>query len=350
MAITKTHIADFIELTTTAIVIDVRSPAEFAHAHFPNAYNIPLFSNEERAVVGTAYKQQSREAAIKKGLDFFGPKMNQIIDAVIALKTLYPNKKNVLVYCWRGGMRSAGVAWLLDLYGLKVSTLIGGYKAFRNWTLAQFNQSYRFNIIGGYTGSGKTLLLQRLQNAHFSVINLEALAHHKGSALGALGEASQPSQEMFENKLATSLYENNKTQPIIFLEDESQRIGKVQIPLGIWTQMRSQTVFFFDIDFEVRLQYLTECYGVHPKDQLIAAILRIQKRLGGLETKNAINFIVENNCKESFRILLQYYDKWYFKGLHKRPNVNDVLITIPSNTVDSNENYILLNNLLHEQY
>lgn len=341
MAIQKITIETFLTLADTALVLDVRSPGEYAHAHLPGAVSLPLFSDEERKIVGTAYKQQSREAAIKIGLDFFGPKMRGMVEQVEGLAAGADSPKPVLLHCWRGGMRSAGVAWLLDLYGFKVHTLEGGYKAYRNWVLAQFAKPHVFKVIGGYTGSGKTPLLHELAGQGRATIDLEALASHKGSALGALGQTPQPSQEMFENRLAAALARAAAQYPgqPILLEDESQRIGNMQLPLPLWRAMQASPVLFLDIPFEQRLEHLTREYGIHPKEQLVNAIIRIQKRLGGLETKNAINHLLEDNHRESFRILLRYYDKWYAKGLHSR---TEQTRTITAPQVDTRQNAALL--------
>jgi len=190
MAAERISIDQFLSLSKQFSVIDVRSPGEYQHAHIPGAYSLPLFTNEERAAVGTAYKQQSREAAIKIGLDFFGPKMKTILEAAeaICIKNKQQSNKNaaedsgktILVYCWRGGMRSGAVSWLLDLYGFKVFTLVAGYKKFRNHVLDTFSYPYQFNILGGYTGSGKTELLKKLQSNGEPVIDLEGIAGHKG--------------------------------------------------------------------------------------------------------------------------------------------------------------------------
>jgi tRNA 2-selenouridine synthase len=352
MAIKKLTIEDFLQLAKRHPVLDVRSPGEYTHAHIPGAASLPLFTDEERAVVGTAYKQQNREKAIKIGLDYFGVKMRPMVEEVEALFAATKKKgpavgeeheeKAVLVHCWRGGMRSAGVAWLLDLYGFKVYTLVGGYKAYRNWVLQQFEKEYAFNILGGYTGSGKTLVLKELKIKGKPVIDLEGLAHHKGSAFGALGEQPQPKQEMFENLLAGALAEHQNKHPEgntpVFMEDESQRIGNLTIPNPIWLQMRNSPVFFLDIPFEERLKYLTEEYGGFEKEKLVNAIIRIQKRLGGLDTKNAISHIVEDNTAECFRILLKYYDKGYTKGLENRENLPALLNKIPCLSVDTKNN------------
>ena len=360
MAIEKITIQQFLKLSTQYPVLDVRSQGEYTHAHIPNAINVPLFTNDERKIVGTAYKQQNREIAIKLGLDFFGVKMKEIVEDVerITAEFYKRNAKQkdpvpplgggggILLHCWRGGMRSAAVAWLLDMYGFKVYTLTGGYKAYRNWVLQQVALPYNFTIIGGFTGSGKTEVLHQLKKEDKIIIDLEALANHKGSAFGNMG--TQPSQEMFENVLSKSLYDISCTMndenltstnyqpqaPCIYIEDESQRIGNLQIPSNIWLQMRKSTILFLEIPFEERLDFITAEYGKLNKETLVNAIIRIQKRLGGLETKNAINHLLENNTKESFRILLTYYDKWYLKGLNNRENLSAFLNKIPCKSVD----------------
>ena len=207
MGVEKIHIEQFLELAKEYPVLDVRSPGEYRHAHIPGAYSLPLFSDEERKVVGTTYKQQSREASIKIGLDYFGPKMRKMVEEVELLirsresGQMVNDSRLVLVHCWRGGMRSGAVSWLLDLYGFKVYTLIGGYKKYRNYVLDTFRLPLQFNILGGYTGSGKTELLKTLKEKGESVIDLEDIAKHKGSAFGNIDMPEQPTQEMFENIL-----------------------------------------------------------------------------------------------------------------------------------------------------
>ena len=368
MPIQKITIEEFLSLAKQYPVLDVRSPGEYTHAHIPSAHSMPLFTDEERKQVGTAYKQQSREAAIKIGLDFFGVKMRKMVEEVEALLVVRCSLTDesgsattndqrttsniVLVHCWRGGMRSAAVAWLLDMYGFKVYLLAGGYKSYRKWVLLQFEKDYNFNIIGGYTGSGKTLLLHELENQGKIIIDLEGLANHKGSAFGAIENKPQPGQEMFENLLSQSLLvarcslqdgtdsgtNNGQRSTCIYIEDESQRIGNLQIPMPLWHTMRKSPVLYMDISFEARLDYITEDYGKQKKEMLKEAILRIQKRLGGLETKNAIKFLEENNYAACFRILLSYYDKWYHKGLHNRENISSLLNKIPCAGVDTKTN------------
>lgn len=256
--------------------------------------------------------------------------------------------KEVLVHCWRGGMRSAGVAWLLDLYGFTVYTLTGGYKAYRNWVLKQFEKEYHFNVLGGYTGSGKTGLLQQLARHGEQVIDLEALAGHKGSAFGNLQRLPQPTQEMFENKLAMALA-NASAQPgaATWLEDESQRIGHVNIPIPLFKTIRQQQLFFLEVPFEERLNHLVAEYGDANKEALEAAILRIKKRLGGLDLKNAINFLKESDMKECFRILLNYYDKAYRKTMPLPCELQKPIIKIEADTTDAATN--VQSFLLHQK-
>lgn len=334
-------------------IFDVRSPGEFNHAHIPNANSLPLFNDEERKIVGTAYKQQGKQPAIKLGLDFFGLKMKSIVEEVeqiVKTQALPSTTTNaILVHCWRGGMRSAGVAWLLDMYGFDVHVLVGGYKAYRNWALQQFEKEYSISILGGYTGSGKTEILSALQSMNEKTIDLEGIANHKGSAFGGIGQVAQTSQEMFENKLALKLYATtSNTIPSVlnhfWLEDESQRIGSLNIPHALWKTIRKQMVYFIEIPFEERLNYIVENYAPLDKEKLIEAVTRIQKRLGPLETKTTISYLKENNFSEAFKVLLMYYDKTYTKSMHNRENIDKMIQKITLSAVDhiTNAKNILL--------
>ena len=350
MAIQKISTEQLLQLSEQYPVLDVRSPGEYIHAHIPGAYSLPLFSDEERKRIGTAYKQESREKAIKYGLDFFGVKMRPMVEEAEKMVSGFGLRVNsstirnpqsathnaLIVHCWRGGMRSSAVAWLLNFYGFDIYLLEGGYKAYRNWVLQQFDKPYDFNIIGGYTGSGKTELLKVLQQNGHAIIDLEGLANHKGSAFGALGQPPQPTQEMFENLLATAL--DQRREKLFWLEDESQRIGSLNIPHGFWNTMRTKQVFFMDIPFEQRLDHICSGYGNIEKEALINSIVRIKKRLGPLETKTAIGFLIEDDIKECFRILLSYYDKTYLKALQNRENLATLLNKIGCSDVDAISN------------
>ena len=358
MAVEKIHIEQFLALAKQHPVLDVRSPGEFKHAHIPGAVSFPLFTDEERKVVGTAYKQQGREPAIKIGLDYFGVKMRKMVEEVEALANSQESRSGnrlttresriILVHCWRGGMRSAGVAWLLDLYGFKVYTLTGGYKKFRHYVLDTFRLPFRLNILGGYTGSGKTALLKTLQQKGEAIIDLEELAIHKGSAFGNIGMPEQPGQEMFENLLAMELRRSIVNSELsikdppyspftidhspLWLEDESQRIGLVNIPADLWKNMRQSPIWFMDIPFEERLAHVAREYGELDPEKLIEAIGRISQKLGHLNAKTAILLLKEGKITESFEILLRYYDKFYGKALQNRENIKSLLRTIECST------------------
>ena len=268
-----------------------------------------------------------------------GPKL---ADFVREAKKLAPNNE-VLVHCWRGGMRSAGVAWLLDLYGFKVYTLAGGYKSFRTHVLNSFSLDYRFCILGGFTGSGKTELLKALDLGGESIIDLEATAGHKGSAFGSIGLPPQPSQEMFENFLSLELTKQAERNQPVWLEDESQRIGLINIPGALWKNMRSSSVFFLDIPFEERLKHIVQEYGGLDLEKLINAIERISQKLGNLNAKTAILLLKEGKIIETFDILLKYYDKFYLKSLHNREGINSLLQSIECKSViPENANQLLL--------
>jgi tRNA 2-selenouridine synthase len=347
--IRKVSAVEFVSLTKKHPVLDVRSPSEYNHAHIPGAFNFPLFSDDERKVVGTLYKQAGRKNAIKQGLAYFGPKMTGMVEEAERIVALYSpanaaaKKENncVLVHCWRGGMRSAGVAWLLDLYGFKVYTLERGYQAFRGWVLVQFEQPYTLNVLGGFTGSGKTEVLQKLKHAGQPVIDLEGIANHKGSAFGGIGSGAQPTQEMFENILAMHLDEvsDECNSEAIWVEDESRRIGQINIPDGLWKSMNAAPLYFLDVPFEERLSYITGIYGQLDQGELVNATLRIKKRLGGMNAQQATAYLQEDNYSEGFRILLSYYDKQYNKSLSER---NSIIYKIAAQQTDAAVNSRLL--------
>lgn len=295
-------------------LIDVRSPAEFIRGHIPGAVNIPLFSDDERAAVGTAYKQESREKAIELGHEFVTPKLDAFIQRSVEAAPL----KNVIVHCWRGGMRSEAFANHLHDHGFDdVFRITGGYKAFRNFVLDSFKKPLNLYMLGGYTGSGKTYILQQLEKFGEQIIDLEGMANHKGSAFGGIGQEVQPTVEHFENMLHFRLSEKDLRRPV-WVEDESINIGSVQIPLAFYHQMQDAPLFFVEIPKEARIEHLVQDYADYKNEKLEAAIRRISKRLGGLRMKKAISNLEDGNYHDVAAIALQYYDKLYKKGMKKR--------------------------------
>lgn len=294
-------------------VIDVRSPAEFEAGHIPGGINIPLFSNEERAEVGTLYKQSGQESAILRGLEIIGPKMAGFVRQAKEI----PFQDQLLVHCWRGGMRSGSFGWLLNTAGLPAVTLAGGYKSYRSELLAFFDTRFSLYILTGGTGSGKTELLHLLREKGEQVVDLEGLAHHKGSVFGGMGQQEQPSSEQFQNELYLQMKEMDLSRPI-WLEDESISLGNVFIPHPLWNQLRRAPLIRTELSRPARVERLVREYGQFEPQELAAAIQKIGKRLGGQHAKAALEALEENNLEEVASILLTYYDKAYEIGISKR--------------------------------
>jgi len=308
---------DYIYKYSKLPVFDVRSPLEYKHARIPGAFSLPIFTDEERKEIGTLYKQKSRAEAIKSGLKYFGPRLNEYHEKVSQLLVTSEEKK-IIVQCWRGGMRSAAMAWLLDLCGYEVFLIKGGYKSYRRYVLNALQAPFAFRVLSGMTGSGKTEILNEFKKLGHAVVDLEGIANHKGSAFGALGMPEQPSQEYFENLLVHELqpyftFENNQLiqHQLVWLESESQRIGQINIPNELFNCLRQSENIKIVIPFEERLKFIVEHYGKFETEKLVNAIIRIKKRLGGLGTKEAIQALIEGDIEKSFSILLKYYDRFY---------------------------------------
>lgn len=311
---------EFLQLGENFLILDVRTPAEYEHGHIPNAINMPLFNNEERAQIGTIYKQTGKREAILQGLALVGPRLKQMAEFAIERIQKNKNKENkILLHCWRGGMRSSSVAWLFEQVGITSYTLEKGYKNYRNFVLQTINAPLKLKVLSGKTGSRKTQILKQLTSLSEQVIDLEGLAHHKGSAFGALGQETQPTQEQFENNLANALLALDWKSPI-WVEDESHMIGKICLPQKFWQQKLDAPLYFIEATIEQRLQHLVEEYGNFSANDLLNALEKISKRLGGERTKQAKKAIVENNKKEAIRIVLDYYDRTYMYSLSKRKN------------------------------
>jgi tRNA 2-selenouridine synthase len=314
--LTKVTINQFIKLSELFPVIDVRSPGEYAHAHFPNAANLPLLNNEERAIVGTTYKHEGNQTAVLKGYELVGHKFADYIKQAIKIA---PHKK-INVYCWRGGLRSNIMAFVLHSAGFEVNLLQGGYKTYRKWVLECLEKPQKMSIVGGKTGSGKTYVLNELKAQGVQVIDLEALAHHKGSAFGGIGELPQPSVEMFENKLAMQW---NLLNPIkmLWLENESRMIGTVRIPPKIFEAMRSATTYDIQISLGRRIQHIANEYGKYDVKLLAECTRKLEKKLGNLRMQQAIDFLLAKDVNSWIFMLLEYYDSSYLFSKEKRnPN------------------------------
>jgi len=340
---TKVNPQEFLELRDKFLtIIDVRSPSEYALSHIPQAQNIPLFTDDERAMVGTLYKQVNRESAMLRALEIIGPKMASFVKQLTQLK----RKKTVLVHCWRGGMRSESMSWLFDIAGFEVFLLSGGYKAYRNWILSSFSEKANLLVLGGKTGSGKTSYLEALQKNNEQVIDLEGLANHKGSAFGAIGQKDQPGTQQFENLLFEEWRLLDLKKPI-WIEDESASIGKVSIPKELFVQIRSARVIEIELPVKIRVKRIIAEYVRLNDAELTQSIIKISKRLGGLNTTICLNAVEEKDYEAAVLLILDYYDKAYRKGLQKRDPDSVYRIEFENDDPDSNYKSIieLLNKL-----
>ena len=285
-------------------LIDVRSEAEFERGHIPGAVNIPLLRNEERVQVGTTYKQSGRDAAVAVGFKLIGPRFYE----------LYQQFKSAgsspLFYCWRGGLRSHISATLLEWGGEQVHLLSGGYKAYRHVVQTKINEPRNMLLLGGMTGVGKTEILQLLLKRGYPVVDLEGLASHRGSALGGLGMPTQPTVEMFENRLhaAISALPANKT---LILESESRKIGSCVMPDGFWNSMLQSPVVEIQVSQAQRTERLVKEYAGFDAAVLAEKTEKLRKRLGGFQCQQAQEAILKGDKTTWVQLLMGYYDKSY---------------------------------------
>lgn len=304
-------VAEF--LHSPGLILDARSPGEFLQGHIPGAESFPLFSNDERAEVGTCYKRQGQEAAIELGLAIVGPKLAGFVAQAKALAS----ERQVRLHCWRGGMRSNSMAWLLETAGFQVTLLRGGYKAFRGWARSTLAAPKTLAILGGMTGTGKTEILAALAAQGEQVLDLEHLANHRGSSYGSLGLPAQPTTEQFENHIALRWHQFNHQQPV-WIEAESRRIGLCRIPDEVFQQMLKAPVLQILRSRSERIAILQQVYGAVEPEHLVAATERLRKKLGGLRTQQAIEAIHKGNLAMAIDLVLDYYDKTYTHDLQRR--------------------------------
>ncbi|MBC7863988.1 MAG: tRNA 2-selenouridine(34) synthase MnmH [Bacteroidia bacterium] len=317
----KIDIKSFLSESEGFPLIDVRSPAEFALGHIPDAQNIPLFDDHERAEIGTLYKMRGKEEAVERGLEIVSPKLALFVRAAKQISA----EKKVFVYCWRGGMRSNSFAWLMNTAGLNSTVLEGGYKTFRNHVLSYFDNKFELVLIGGPTGSGKTAILKELEKKGEQILDLEKIARHKGSAFGSVNELPQLPQQQFEHGLFLELKKLDLTKTI-WTEDEAFSIGRNKIPFALWKQMKQAPILKIEVPFQVRVNRLVEDYRTTDTELLKKPILAIQKRLGGLATKEALEFLEKGELDKVAALALVYYDEAYQHDHNKREMKNIFLV------------------------
>ena len=315
----------FLQLLEESVVLDVRSPAEFAQGHLPGAESFPLFSDDERSVVGQSYKASGKEEAILLGLGFVGPKLRELAEQAKALFLSQQERKPLLIYCWRGGMRSGSVDWLLRTAEIPTIRCEGGYKACRAQFNASLSVSRPYVVLGGMTGSAKTEVLWALEKEGERVVDLEGMARHFGSAFGNLDDHPQPSTEQFANDLALALMELDAIEGTvngpIWVENESRQIGRVHVPEMFHKLLRTAPVLELERTEGDRVDHLLSMYGNASKTALVDAFERIRTKLGGQHAQAAIAHVDAGELAEAARIALVYYDKTYRHGLDQREHM-----------------------------
>ena len=309
-------------------VVDARSEGEFEQSHIPGAVNIPILNNDERITVGTLYKNAGAEKATLKGFELVGPRFHLIQKEALRL---FPNKKLIL-YCWRGGMRSQILSWLLDMVGFEIFRLQGGYKTYRNFTFSWVRSPFPILVLGGQTGAGKTVLLHQLKERGEQVIDLEGLANHKGSAFGSIGQPAQPTVEQFENLMAEVLREINPHEAL-WVENESRRIGRIILPDDFYKQITQSPRIEVEKSKAERIAHIASEYAHLDQEELLAAVQRLHKRLGGDRTKQALEAIREGQSEIWITILLAYYDKTYEFDLQRHELAKTTRLNLQGKTL-----------------
>ena len=305
------------------LLLDARSEKEFDHAHIPGAVNIPLLNNDHRHLVGIEYKNKGREAAVALGFKLVGPLFYEFIEKVNG----WTGKKEVMVYCWRGGMRSSILSWVLSMAGFKVILLKGGYKSFRNLILDQLKIEKKIIILGGHTGSGKTDILKTMGNKGEQIIDLEGMANHRGSAFGQLGLPPQPTNEFYENLLGCE-WRKLDSKKRVWLEAESHSIGQVKIPDDIFIQLQNAPLMEVCCSREFRKERILAEYGEFSKSELAECTTKLRKRLGQLRLTEALFALEQDRMGDWLEVLIDYYDKTYSHSLKERNSSQRISVKV----------------------
>jgi tRNA 2-selenouridine synthase len=300
----------------SCLFVDTRSPSEFEHGHIPGAVNVPLLQDDERAIVGTLYKQRGPEEAKKKGLEIVSGKLADMVQRVSSLTAAAPSAP-LVVYCWRGGMRSGSVLTILELMGISGSQLIGGYKSYRRHVqeqLAGFQLRPTVVVLCGSTGVGKTSLLQLIGERGHPVIDLEHLANHRGSAFGQVGRGKPATAQNFDAQLLRLLVQYNE-EPFLVVECESKRVGNVYLPEVLFQAMKSGRRILTRASMATRVERLIIEYTdvLIPNDpEILQSINSLQKRLGRKQVAQLTKDYETGNLAGFTKALLsEYYDPLY---------------------------------------
>ncbi len=307
--------------------VDVRSPSEYREMTIPGSYNIPVFDDEERAEVGTLYKQVSKEAATERGLEIFSRKLPQIV------KEFKKLEGEIVVFCWRGGMRSKAAATFLDLMGVTTSRIQGGVRAYRHWVLNElenFEIKPKAFVLNGGTGIGKTAILKELQKEGYPILDIEGLANHRGSIFGEIGLTAH-NQKTFDSLLLQDLMKLQKSSFLLF-EAESKRIGKLLLPDFLVEKKENAFHIFIELPMKERIHHILEEYRLQEHHEEFAEAFRhIKRRIHSPIANQIEDYLKEKNYERILELLLQYYyDPRYLHMANQYPEDQRITITVDS--------------------
>lgn len=300
-------------------IIDVRAPAEFAEDHIPGALNLPVFSDLERAEVGTIYVQQDPFLARKVGAALVAKNAAAHLQGALADR---PGSWRPLVYCWRGGQRSGSFASILDQIGWRVGIVEGGYKSYRRLVVQDLYETtirHRIILLDGGTGTGKTVLLAALKQAGAQVLDLEAMAHHRGSVLGGYRDP-QPAQKTFESHLALALSKCDPARPV-FVEAESAKIGKVIVPPMMWQAMIAAEHIQISAPLSARAKFLVQAYGdvVEDIEKLCELLARLAQFHGHEVVKHWQDLATSGRYQDlAQQLIATHYDPSYSRSSRRK--------------------------------
>ena len=332
----STEAVDHISLAQFDMVIDVRSPGEFAEDHLPGAVNLPVLDNAERAVIGTTYVQESRFLARRMGAALVARNVALHLDTALSDK---PPTFKPLVYCWRGGQRSNAMALILAQVGWRTMVLKGGYKTYRRSTqnrLYESDLNLRLVLLEGGTGSAKTAILNHVAALGEQVLDLEALARHRGSLFGALANAPQPSQKWFESSLLDQLVRLDPSRPIL-VESESNKIGNRTLPPAVWEAMRVAPRIELSAPIDARADYLVNAYPdvIADRALLESVLSRLEVYPGRKQLANWRTLADAGDYPELVRqVVERHYDPSYtrFSKRDTRPKLGTIALATMDET------------------
>ncbi|MFD0859582.1 tRNA 2-selenouridine(34) synthase MnmH [Roseovarius aquimarinus] len=330
MKLTLTHIGQLAELPCDTL-IDARSPAEFAEDHLPGAINLPSLDDAQRAEVGTIYVQEDRFKARRIGASMVARNVAAHLEGPLAH---HGGGWQPLVYCWRGGQRSGSFVSILEQIGWRVRLLDGGYRAYRRLVVGILYDSplaLRPVLLDGNTGTAKTRLLHLLEREGVQIVDLEGLANHRGSALGAM-EGGQPTQKLFEGRLAQKLATLDPKRPVV-IEAESHKVGTRILPPSLWSAMKVAPVVRVTAPVEARARFLAEAYGdMTERPETLSAALDLLRPLRGHE---AVDHWQEMVLAKDFtplaeELIRQHYDPGYERARARQDMAEPLAVHLPA--------------------